>query len=83
MQLGTAQLLVGGHFTGGSLEQGRACEEHLGLAANHHHVVGQTRLVGAAGSAGTVYTVICGRPMADMRAWLAKPRAPSTKMSAA
>ena len=28
-------------------------------------------------------TVICGKPMADMRAWLAKLRAPSTKISAA
>src|SRR5690606_31514939 len=50
-----AQFFVGGDFTGGGFQQRRAGEEHLGLAAHHDYVVGQTRLVGTAGGGGAVY----------------------------
>ena len=55
VHLGAAQLFVGGDLAGRGLEQGRAGEEHLGLAAHHHHVVGQARLVGTAGGGGTMH----------------------------
>ena len=55
MHLGAAELLVGGDLAGGGLEQGRAGEEHLGLAAHHHHVVRQAGLVGPASGAGAMH----------------------------
>ncbi|CAB5617645.1 Uncharacterised protein [Pseudomonas aeruginosa] len=55
VQFGSAELLVAGDLAGGGLEQRRPGEEHLGLAAHHHHVVRQPRLVGTAGGAGTMH----------------------------
>src|SRR5690606_31051895 len=55
VHFGAAQFFIGGDFAGRSLEQGRAGEEHRGLAAHHYHIVGQARLVGSAGGAGTVH----------------------------
>ncbi|MCY1510754.1 hypothetical protein D9M68_451420 [compost metagenome] len=55
VHLGATELLVGGDLSGGGLEQGRAGEEHLGLAAHHHHVVRQAGLVGPASGAGAMH----------------------------
>ncbi|MCY1427389.1 hypothetical protein D9M71_432350 [compost metagenome] len=48
VHLGAAQFFIGRDFAGGGLEQGRPGEKQLGLAAHHHHVIRQTRLIGTA-----------------------------------
>ncbi|MNQ70700.1 hypothetical protein D3C85_853440 [compost metagenome] len=55
VHFGAAQLFVGGDFAGSGFQQRRAGEEQLGLAAHHHHIVRQARLVGAAGSGRAVH----------------------------
>ncbi|MNP01517.1 hypothetical protein D3C76_933360 [compost metagenome] len=62
VHLGAAQLFIGGHFAGGGLEQWGTCEKQLGLAAHHHHVIRQPRLIGATRRGGAVHHGDLGQP---------------------
>ncbi len=55
MHFRAAQLLVGGDFPGGRLQQRRAGQEHLGAVAHQHYIVREPGLVGAAGGGVAVH----------------------------
>lgn len=62
VHVGAAQGFVGGNLAGGGLEQRRPGQEHLGLVAYRNDVVGQARLVGAAGGGVAMHHGDLGNP---------------------
>jgi hypothetical protein len=76
-----AKLFVGRDLAGRGAQQRRAGEKDLGATAHQDHVVRQAGQVRTAGGWGAVHHDL-QMPAADMRAWLAKPRPPSTNISA-
>ena len=55
VHLRATQFFIGGDFAGGGLEQRWPGEEQLGLAAHHHHVIRQARLIRTAGRGRTMH----------------------------
>lgn len=54
MHPGATQFFIRGDFAGGRLEQRRASQKQLGLAAHHHDVIRQPRLIRPASGRRTV-----------------------------
>ena len=55
VHLRTPQFFIGGDFASGGLEQRWPGEEQLGLAAHHHHVIRQARLIRTTGRGRAVH----------------------------
>ena len=55
VHLGATQFFIAGDFARRGLEQRGPGEEQLGLAAHHHHVIRQPRLIGTAGRGRAVH----------------------------
>ena len=82
MHLGAAERLVVGLLAGRHLHQRRAAEEHLGLLAHHHGVVGHPGHVGAArGGVAEDQRDRSGRLAADERVMSRKSLPPGMKIS--